>query len=241
MVKKRNNLTGKKNSLLEPYVTKDAEGRITGGGFISPKTRQIDAGARVIAGQLEGVGVESVSDTESLLSVVATVESSGGEVIGLQRDTDGNVLPAEQQGYGVISRLPDGSRQVIINQVSAAKDNVATTTQHEVLHAFLDQIFVNDSAAKTKAGKALNDFLQSDSVNLDQNLQNRFDQYKADFDAIMKDPNSDLNDKQQAEERYFEEIITLLIKYKKVRLLRQKQKRSEMFLVMFILKTIKQL
>ena len=206
---KRNNLTGKKNSLLEPYVTKDAEGRITGGGFISPKTRQIDAGARVIAGQLDGVGVESVSDTESLLSVVATVESSGGEVIGLQRDTDGNVLPAEQQGYGVISRLPDGSRQVIINQVSAAKDNIATTTQHEVLHAFLDQIFVNDSAAKTKAGKALNDFLQSDSVNLDQNLQNRFDQYKADFDAIMKNPNSDLNDKQQAEERYFEEIITL--------------------------------
>jgi hypothetical protein len=195
---KKNSLSSKKNDLLKPYVTRDVEGRITGGGFISPKTRQIDAGAEIVAGQLEGVGVESVTDTEGLLSVVETVEASGGELIGLQRDADGNVLPAEQQSYGVISRLPDGSRQVIINQVAAARDNVATTSQHEVLHAFLDQIFVNDIEAKTKAGKALDSFLQSDEVTLDLALQSRFDSYKKDFD------NGDLS-----EADYFEEIITL--------------------------------
>ena len=155
-------------------------------------------GAKAFAEGLEGVGLENVKGTEDLISSVEAIEANGGEVIGLARDENGNILPAEDQNYGFISRMGDGTTQVILNEVSALKDNVATTAQHEVLHALLDKIFVNNSAAKIEAGKKLEALLNSDGIELDAVVASRLNQADKQF-----------KDGEISEEQYYEEIFTL--------------------------------
>ena len=84
-------------------------------------------GAEAFTEGLEGVGLEIIKGTEDLISSVEAIEANGGEVVGLARDEKGNILPAEDQNYGFISRMGDGTTQIILNEVSALKDNVATT------------------------------------------------------------------------------------------------------------------
>ena len=155
-------------------------------------------GAETFIEGLEGVGLENIKGTEDLISSVEAIEANGGEVVGLARDEKGNILPAEDQNYGFISRMGDGTTQIILNEVSALKDNVATTAQHEVLHALLDKIFVNNSAAKIDAGKKLEALLNSDGIEMDALLTSRLDQVNKQF----KD--GDIN-----EDQYYEEVFTL--------------------------------
>jgi hypothetical protein len=155
-------------------------------------------GAEAFAEGLKGVGLEIVKGTEDLISSVEAIEANGGEVVGLDRDEKGNILPAEDQSYGFISRMGDGTTQVILNEVSALQDNVATTAQHEVLHALLDKIFVNNSAAKIKAGKKLEALLNSDGIELDAVVANRLNQ-----------ANKQFRDGDISEEQYYEEVFTL--------------------------------
>ncbi len=155
-------------------------------------------GAETFIEGLEGVGLENIKGTEDLISSVEAIEANGGEVVGLARDEKGNILPAKDQNYGFISRMGDGTTQIILNEVSALKDNVATTAQHEVLHALLDKIFVNNSAAKIDAGKKLEALLNSDGIEMDALLTNRLDQVNKQF----KD--GDIN-----EDQYYEEVFTL--------------------------------
>ena len=44
---------------------------------------------------IKNVGLENVKGTEDLISSVEAIEANGGEVIGLARDENGNILPAE--------------------------------------------------------------------------------------------------------------------------------------------------
>jgi len=155
-------------------------------------------GAETFIEGLEGVGLENIKGTEDLISSVEAIEANGGEVVGLARDEKGNILPAEDQNYGFISRMGDGTTQIILNEVSALKDNVATTAQHEVLHALLDKIFVNNSAAKIDAGKKLEALLNSDGIEMDALLTNRLDQVNKQFE------DGDIN-----EDQYYEEVFTL--------------------------------
>ena len=155
-------------------------------------------GAEAFAEGLEGVGLEIVKGTEDLISSVEAIEANGGEVVGLDRDEKGNILPAEDQSYGFISRMGDGTTQVILNEVSALQDNIATTAQHEVLHALLDKIFVNNSAAKIKAGKKLEALLNSDGIELNAVVANRLNQ-----------ANKQFRDGDISEEQYYEEVFTL--------------------------------
>ena len=155
-------------------------------------------GAKAFAEGLEGVGLENVKGTEDLISSVEAIEANGGEVIGLAKDKDGNILPAEDQNYGFISRMSDGTTQVILNEVSALKDNVATTAQHEVLHALLDKIFVNNDSAKIEAGKKLETLLNSDGIELDALVANR-----------LNTASQQLKDGDISEAQYYEEVFTL--------------------------------
>ena len=155
-------------------------------------------GAKAFAEGLEGVGLENVKGTEDLISSVEAIEANGGEVIGLAKDKDGNILPAEDQNYGFISRMSDGTTQVILNEVSALKDNVATTAQHEVLHALLDKIFVNNDSAKIEAGKKLEALLNSDGIELDALVTNR-----------LNTASQQLKDGDISEAQYYEEVFTL--------------------------------
>ena len=155
-------------------------------------------GAEAFAEGLEGVGLEIVKGTEDLISSVEAIEANGGEVVGLAKDENGNILAAEDQNYGFISRMGDGTTQVILNEVSALQDNVATTAQHEVLHALLDKIFVNNSAAKIEAGKKLEALLNSDGIELDAVITSRLNQADKQF-----------KDGEISEEGYYEEVFTL--------------------------------
>tara|TARA_Y100001972_G_scaffold1826_1_gene2109 strand:+ start:5322 stop:14024 length:8703 start_codon:yes stop_codon:yes gene_type:complete len=192
----KNNLTGEKNRILEPYVDVDAEGQVVGGGnLIAPISKKIDTGAEVIADQL-GVGIESVDNTADFIGSVETIEQSGGQVINLERDANGDILPAEDQAYGFITRIPndDGTfeTQIIINNASNEADGVVTTKQHEVLHAALMKV---DPEVKSKMGRDLLNYLESSNVEMSDRLKSRIEQYQ-------NDPNVD-------ESTLMEEIMTL--------------------------------
>ena len=191
----RNNLTGQKNTVLEAYQQLDSEQVTLGNGQVIPIATKIDTGSEVIADQLN-VGIESVDNSADFIGSVETIEQLGGEVINLEKDANGDILPAEDQAYGFITRVPnnDGSfeTQIIINNASSEADGVITTKQHEVLHAALMKV---DPEIKTKMGKDLLNYLESDNVELGDNFKARLEQYQ-------NDPNLD-------EAMIMEEVMTL--------------------------------
>ena len=191
----RNNLTGQKNTVLETYQQIDSQQVTLGNGQIIPIATKIDTGSEVIADQLN-VGIESVDNSADFIGSIETIEELGGEVINLERDNNGDILPAEDQAYGFITRVPndDGSfeTQIIINNASNEADGVITTKQHEVLHAALMKV---DPEVKTKMGRDLLSYLESDNVELGDNFKARLEQYQ-------NDPN--LN-----EATIMEEVMTL--------------------------------
>ena len=176
----RNNLTGQKNTVLETYQQIDSQQVTLGNGQIIPIATKIDTGSEVIADQLD-VGIESVDNSADFIGSIETIEELGGEVINLERDNNGDILPAEDQAYGFITRVPndDGSfeTQIIINNASNEADGVITTKQHEVLHAALMKV---DPEVKTKMGKDLLNYLESDNVELGDNFKARLEQYQND-------------------------------------------------------------
>ena len=176
----RNNLTGQKNTVLETYQQLDSQQVTLGNGQVIPIATKIDTGSEVIADQLD-VGIESVDNSADFIGSIETIEELGGEVINLERDNNGDILPAEDQAYGFITRVPndDGSfeTQIIINNASNEADGVITTKQHEVLHAALMKV---DPEVKTKMGRDLLNYLESDNVELGDNFKARLEQYQND-------------------------------------------------------------
>ena len=200
---KKNELSGLKNELLEPFVVKDAEGRIIGGkNLVSPRARKLNEGASVVAEQLDS-GIVSFENTEDFLGSVSSLEAQGGQIPNLNRNDKGEILPAKDQDYALVSKVPDADgnivKQVIINEVSAAADNVDTSGLHEVGHLVLDKTFESNPEGGISMAQALiNDVLETKDVSVDPSIINRFKQYNNDVQ------NGDITPK-----RYYEEVMTI--------------------------------
>ena len=200
---KKNELSGLKNELLEPFVVKDAEGRIIGGkNLVSPRARKLNEGASVVAEQLDS-GIVSFENTEDFLGSISSLEAQGGEIPNLIRNDKGEILPAKDQDYALVSKVPDADgnivKQVIINEVSAAADNVDTSGLHEVGHLVLDKTFESNPEGGISMAQALiNDVLETKDVSVDPSIINRFKQYNDDVQ------NGDITPK-----RYYEEVMTI--------------------------------
>ena len=171
----RNNLTGQKNELLEPYVDKDIEGQITGGNLmITP----IQKGADVVAEQLD-TGIQRFDTDQDFLGGIETLREQGVN-IDLQTNEQGEVLPAAEQNYGLIATLPDGTRQIIVNNASSKADGVIPADTHELIHAFAGKM---DPAKKVQMGTDLLNSLENDpNIEISDRVRTLLDSYKKDLD-----------------------------------------------------------
>ena len=177
---KKQNLTGEKNKILEPYVKKDAEGQIVGGGdLVSPKAR-VQEGAEVVAEQLGDVGINRFDTTEDIVGAFETLKEQGIKLDVAKNDA-GEILDAKDQGYGLIATLPDGTQQVIINNASSEADGVLPADKHEILHAFAARM---DPAKLAQMGRDLKTKLDSDpNIKVDAETQSLLNEYEADLKA----------------------------------------------------------
>jgi hypothetical protein len=139
----KNELTGQKNQLLDTYIKKDLESQASGGRIIGPI---IQPGADVVAEQL-GTGIQRFDTDQDFLGGIETLREQGVN-IDLQTNEQGEVLPAAEQNYGLIATLPDGTRQIIINNASSKADGVVPADTHELIHAFGGKM---DAAKKEQA------------------------------------------------------------------------------------------
>jgi len=197
---KKNELTGQKNKILEPYVSKDDDAKVVDNGeLVAPTARQLQEGSDVVAEQLGDTGIARFDNTQDYLSGMETLKAQGVD-IRLAEDADGNILPAEQQSYGTIATFPDGTKQVIINNASSEADGVLPADKHEVLHAFATKI---DPDKMSKWGEDLYNTLVNDSgktgrVEID-------DRTKRTLDAYRKQYNDGVIDK----ETFYEEVMAV--------------------------------
>ena len=176
---KKLDLQGQKNELIEKYVDKEAESTVDG-KLVVPTNRQIQEGSEVVANQLGDTGITRFDNTEDLLGGFETLKAQGIQ-LEVTRDPDTNeILPAEDQGYGLIATLPDGTQQVVINNASSEADGVIPADKHETFHAFASKV---DPDKKLKMGMDLYDSLQNDSnITVDIDTKGLLDQYKKDLD-----------------------------------------------------------
>ena len=200
---KKNELTGKKNQLLEPYVITDSEGIVVGGrNLVSPRARTLNEGARVIAEQLNS-GIVSVESTQDFLGAIESIQAQEGSKINLKTNEKGEVLDAVEQDYALVAEVPDADgniiKQVIINEVSAASDNVDTSALHEAGHLVAAKIFKDTPQTGVNMARALiNDVLNTPDVSVDPKIIARLKQYSKDVEKGDLSP-----------EGYYEEVLTV--------------------------------
>ena len=149
-------------------------------GEVALTSRQIKEGSEVVANQLGDTGITGFDNTEDLLGGFEALKAEGIQ-LEVTRDPDTNeILPAEDQGYGLIATLPNGTQQVIINNASSEADGVIPADKHEVFHAFASKV---DPDKKLKMGMDLYNSLQNDSnITVDIDTKGLLDQYKKDLD-----------------------------------------------------------
>ena len=82
--------------------------------------------------------------------------------------------------YGTIIQTPK-AQYIILNNEAAAKDNIITTANHEILHAVLYKTIAGNPQAQIDLGKALNDELKLlyGKKLKNSKFQQRFDAYRA--------------------------------------------------------------
>ena len=192
---KKNELSGLKNELLEPYVVKNAEGRITGGGNLVLPTARVQQGADVVAEQLGDVGITRFDSTEDLLGGFETLKAEGIK-LDVETNKDGSIKDAKDQGYGLIATLPDGTQQVIINNASSEADGVLPADKHEILHAFASKM---EPAKLAQMGKDLKAKIDSDP-NIKVNAKT---------DALLKSYEADLESGKITEATFYEEVMAV--------------------------------
>jgi hypothetical protein len=175
LTNKRNELTGQKNQLLDTYVKKDLESQASGGRIIGPV---IQAGADVAAEQL-GSGIQRFDNTQDLLGGIESLKAQGVQV-NAKTDADGGILDAADQDYGLIATLPDGTKQIIINEASSQADGVIPADKHEVLHLAAAKM---DPAKKVQMGTDLLNSLENDpNIEISDRVRSLLDSYKKDLD-----------------------------------------------------------
>ena len=192
---KKNELSGLKNELLEPYVVKNAEGRIIGGGNLVLPTARVQQGADVVAEQLGDVGITRFDSTEDLLGGIETLKAEGIK-LEVETNEDGSIKDAKDQGYGLIATLPNGTQQVIINNASSEAEGVLPADKHEILHAFASKM---EPAKLAQMGKDLKAKLDSDpNIKVD-----------AKTDALLKAYEADLESGKITEATFYEEVMAV--------------------------------
>ena len=115
------------------------------------------------------------------------------------QDKGGNIDTKNSTEYGTFVTMPDGSKEIIINNDIAMEDRVVTTAQHEVLHGVLKNTFDSNPEVVIQMGKSLLAELKNNSgITLSQDFLNRIAQYETDLANGVID-----------EATFFEEVMTL--------------------------------
>jgi hypothetical protein len=188
-------LSNKKQKILEPIIKADAES--TTAEQVELNTR-LKEGAGVAISQL-GAGVERVANTEDFLSIVSSLEAQGVEA-NVYRNKKGEVLPVEEQDYGIFAKVDDGKGgfdiQLIINDASAQADGVLPADKHELLHIAAMKM---DDATKVKIGISLKNSLLNDS-NLEVSPRVK---------RLLEAYESDLNEGKITEADFYEEVMAI--------------------------------
>ena len=172
-----NELSGKKNQILEKYtVTQDLEG-MQSGKLVMPII-DMQKGADVVAEQLDS-GIQRFDNTQDLLGGIESLKAQGVEV-NAKTDDNGEILDAENQDYGLIATLPDGTKQIIVNEASSKADGVIPADKHEVLHLAASKM---DPAKKVQMGTDLLNSLENDpNIEISDRVRSLLDSYKKDLD-----------------------------------------------------------
>ena len=115
------------------------------------------------------------------------------------QDKGGDIDTKNSTEYGTFVTMPDGSKEIIINNDIAMEDRVVTTAQHEVLHGVLKTTFDNNPEVVIEMGKSLLAELQNNpGITLSQDFLDRIKQYETDLANGVID-----------EATFFEEVMTL--------------------------------
>ena len=115
-------------------------------------------GSEIVANQL-GAGIIRFDNTADFLGAIELLKAEGVD-IDLKTNEKGEIEPAEKQSYGLIANLPNGDKQIIINNVSSEADGVLPADKHEVLHAFASKM---DPNKLYKMGRDLYNSIINDS------------------------------------------------------------------------------
>jgi hypothetical protein len=123
-------------------------------------------------------GIQRFDTDQDFLGGIETLREQGVN-IDLQTNEQGEVLPAAEQNYGLIATLPDGTRQIIINNASSKADGVVPADTHELIHAFGGKM---DAAKKEQAAKLLLDSMKSnDNVQFSEPVKKLIEDYEKDL------------------------------------------------------------
>ena len=149
---------------------------------VKTDSEKLKKGAGVAISQL-GAGVERVDSTEDFISSVSSLEAQGVKA-NISRNKAGEILPAEEQDYGIFAKVPDGKGgfdiQLIINDASAKADGLLPADKHELLHVAAMKM---DDASKVKmGGDILNSLLNDSNIDINRKTRRLLNAYKLDLD-----------------------------------------------------------
>ena len=130
----------------------------------------------------------TAGDQSTVDNKIKELEGKGGDI-----DTKNSTE------YGTFVTMPDGSKEIVINNDIAMEDRVVTTAQHEILHGVLKTTFDNNPEVVIEMGKSLLAELQNNpGITLSQDFLDRIAQYE-----------TDLANGKISEAEFFEEVMTL--------------------------------
>ncbi len=182
-----NKLTGAKNKILEKYSGDGATaGEVFKPGAVVDPVYDIDKlrkGSEVVVDQLGDADIVRFDNDGDFLGGIETLRAEGVE-IELAEDAEGNILPAKDQSYGLIATLPDGTKQIVINNASSEVDGVPPADKHEVLHLLASKM---DPTKLSKMGEDLYNTLTNDRgitgrIEMDTRARRRLEIYKKQYD-----------------------------------------------------------
>jgi hypothetical protein len=148
------------------------------------------AKAKTIAKALPGLKL-TIKDFDTVSGLQEELRKVG------RSEAEINKLSGE---FGGIIQNPDGSQDVYINKQVAFDSGVATTAQHEVLHAVLRKTI----SGNIELGKSLKDFVKEISGEefAKTEFAKRFNLYEADYNKTLAKLNNELSEGKISQEQY---------------------------------------